>query len=171
MIVRPDYDHRFDSPEYPQSLDRLMKVLGAEVIDFPLKTHCCSGHMTQVSPTVAYELIRRLISAADQYRTHVMVTLCPMCQLNLDAYQADMNRHFGTNYNVPVLYFTQLIGLAFGYDPAELGLGKEFVSAAQALARIGVEVPVSEEPEARPSARRKKDDPSLPMPTMPGDEE
>jgi heterodisulfide reductase subunit B len=171
MIVRPNYDNRFPDPEYPQSLDKLLKVLGAEVIDFPMKTHCCSGHMTQVSPPVAYELIRRLVHAADQYRTDVMATLCPMCQLNLDAYQGDMNRHFKTNYHVPVLYFTQLMGLAFGHDPAELGLGKEFVSAREALARIGVELPEEEEaPPARPR-RRAKDDPSLPMPKMPGNEE
>lgn len=168
MIVRPDLDNRFGNPEYPQALDKLMRVLGATVIDFPLKTHCCSGHMTQVSPPVAYELIRRLIHAADQYRTDVMVTLCPMCQLNLDAYQADMNAHFRTNYHVPVLYFTQLIGLAFGHSPQELGLGKEFVSSADALAKIGVEVPEAED-EAPQKRRRAKDDPTLPMPQMPND--
>lgn len=170
MIVRPDPDHRFDNPEYPVALDKLLHVLGAEVIDFPLKTHCCSGHMTQISPNVAYELIRRLIHGADQYRADMMVTLCPMCQLNLDAYQGDMNQHFNTAYYMPVLYFTQLMGLAFGYDPAELGIGREFVNAHDALAKIGVELPepVAEKPKPQ---RRKKDDPSLPMPIMPGDEE
>jgi len=170
MIVRPDPEHRFDNPEYPQALDKLLKVLGAEVIDFPLKTHCCSGHMTQISPEVAYELIRRLVDGADQYRTDIMVTLCPMCQLNLDAYQGDMNQHFKTNYHVPVLYFTQLIGLAFGYEPLELGIGREFIAAREALAKIGVEVP--EPAEAKPRRKRsRKDDPSLPMPIMPDDEE
>jgi heterodisulfide reductase subunit B len=169
MIVRPDPDNRFGNPEYPQALDQLMDVLGAKVIDFPMKAHCCSGHMTQISPPVAYELIRRLIHAADQYRADLMVTLCPMCQLNLDAFQADMNRHFGTSYHVPVLYFTQLMGLAFGYEAEELGIGKEFVSARAALAKIGIEVP-EEEPPARPKPRAK-DDPSLPMPSMPVDEE
>jgi heterodisulfide reductase subunit B len=171
MIVRPDLDGRFGNPEYPQSLDKIMSALGATVIDFPMKTHCCSGHMTQVSPKVAYELIRRLIYSADQYRTDVMVTLCPMCQLNLDAYQGEMNDHFGTNYHVPVLYFTQLIGLAFGHDPAELGLGKEFVSSAEALARIGVEVPEAEVEKPKQRKRRAKDDPSLPMPQMPPEDE
>jgi heterodisulfide reductase subunit B2 len=86
-----------------------------------------------------------------------------MCQRNLDAYRWDMNNRFKTDYHVPVLYFTQLIGLAFGHDPLELGLGKEFVSAREALARIGVELP-EEEPVAPKPAARKKDDPSLPMP-------
>jgi len=171
MIVRPDPDHRYDNPEYPTSLDKLLKVLGAEVIDFPFKTHCCSGHMTQISPDVAYELIRRLIHGADQYRADIMITLCPMCQLNLDAYQGDMNQYFKTSYHMPVLYFTQLIGLAFGYEPAELGIGREFVSAGDALAKIGVELPESVEEKPKRKRRRKKDDPSLPMPIMPDDEE
>ena len=124
--------------------------------------------MTQISPPTAYELIRRLVHAADQYRADVMVTLCPMCQLNLDAYQGDMNHHFKTSYHIPVLYFTQLMGLAFGHQAEALGLGKEFVSAREALAKIGVEIPKE---EAARSTRRRKDDPSLPMPIMSGDED
>lgn len=99
--------------------------------------------------------------AADQYQADILVTLCPMCQLNLDAYQEGMNKYFGTDYHVPVVYFTQLIGLAFGHDPLSLGLGKEFVDARPALAKIGIEVP-AEEPAKKP--RRRKDDPRLPMP-------
>jgi heterodisulfide reductase subunit B2 len=171
MIVRPDPDGRYDSAEYPKSMDRLLAALGAEVVDYPLKTHCCGGHMAQISPPVAYELIRRLVQAADQYDADVMVTLCPMCQLNLDAYQADVNRHFKTQYQMPILYFTQLMGLAFGHDPALLGLGKEFVSARQALARIGLELPPEEPKAVQRPARRRKDDPSLPMPRMPEEKE
>jgi heterodisulfide reductase subunit B2 len=163
MIVRPDVDNHFSSTEYPHELDELLAALGATVIDFPLKSHCCGGHMTQISPQVAYEMIRRLVSGADNYHADIMVTLCPMCQLNLDAYQADMNNYFKTSYHMPVLYFTQLMGLAFGHDPLELGLGTEFVSARDALARIGVELPAEEPVAAKPAARRK-DDPSLPMP-------
>lgn len=172
MIVRPDPDGRFDDPEYPQGMDELLKVLGAEVVDYPLKTHCCGGHMTQISESTAFELIRRLIYAADQYRADLMVTLCPMCQLNLDAFQGDVNNHFGTKYHMPVLYFTQLIGLAFGHEPEELGIGREFIDSTEALAKIGVEVPKPDEQRSR----RRKDDPSLPMPkplekSTPQDEE
>jgi heterodisulfide reductase subunit B len=169
MIVRPDPDNRFGDPEYPTIMDKLFKVLGAEVIDFPLKTHCCGGHMTQISEPVAYEMIHRLIYAADQYKADVMVTLCPMCQLNLDAYQGNMNKQFNTDFHIPILYFTQLMGVAFGHEAEELGLGKEFVSSAEALAKVGVEVPQEDAPKRQP--RRRKDDPSLPMPTMSQNEE
>ena len=117
MVPRPDYEKRWSDTEYPTELDRLLKALGAEVIDFPLKTHCCGGHMTQISPEMAFELIRRLVHSADQYKADLMVTVCPMCQMNLDAYQNEMNRYFQTNYNMPILFFTQLIGLAFGKEP------------------------------------------------------
>lgn len=161
VMVRPDPDNRFPNHEYPQEMDRLLSALGAEVIDFPMKTHCCGGHMTQISESTAYELIRRLLYAADQYNADIMATLCPMCQLNLDAYQSEVNKHFNTKYNIPILYFTQLMGLAFGHSPEELGIGKEFVKSTEALAKIGVEVPEEEPPKRRV---RRKDDPSLPMP-------
>ncbi|MCZ7554097.1 MAG: hypothetical protein B6D39_10090 [Anaerolineae bacterium UTCFX2] len=167
MVPRPDYKKRWSDYEYPNELDRLLKALGAEVIDFPLKTHCCGGHMTQISPTTAFELIRRLISSADHHKADVMVTVCPMCQLNLDAYQNETNQYFHTNYKMPILFFTQLIGLAFGIEAKKLGLGRELVSAREALSRIGVEVP-QEEPEVKP--RRKKPT-GLPMPKMPVNEE
>ncbi len=168
MVPRPDYKKHWSDHEHPDELDRLLKALGAEVIDFPLKTHCCGGHMTQISPHTAFELIRRLISSAEHYKADVMVTVCPMCQLNLDAYQNETNHHFHTNFKMPVLFFTQLMGIAFGIDPKQLGLGRELVSSREALSRIGVEVPQLEETQAQP--RRKKST-GLPMPKMPGNEE
>ena len=162
MIVRPDLNNKFGNPEYPTALEDLMEVLGAEVIDFPMKTHCCSGHMTQISGQTAYELIRRLVYGATRYDADLLVTLCPMCQLNVDAYQAETNRFFDTNYEVPILYFTQLIGLAFGIDPVKLGIGKEFVDPRPALAKIGVEI------EEEPIRKKSKKQEGLPMPHMPG---
>jgi heterodisulfide reductase subunit B len=161
MIVRPGYLGSFDDKEYPTSLDRLMKVLGAQVIDFPLKSACCGGHMTQISQPVAMDLIRRLLQNAAEYHADAIVTLCPMCQLNLDAYQADVNKFFKTNYHIPVLYFTQVMGLAFGMPPETLEIGKEFVDARPALAKIGVEIPEAEPVKKKPAKEE------LPMPRMP----
>ncbi|HUH98449.1 MAG TPA: CoB--CoM heterodisulfide reductase iron-sulfur subunit B family protein [Anaerolineales bacterium] len=160
MVPRPDYEHRWSDHEHPIELDLLLKALGAEVIDFPLKTHCCGGHMTQIGPDTAFELIRRLISSADQYQADLMATLCPMCQMNIDAYQGEMNRHFGTSYHIPIIFFTQLMGLAFGLDAKQLGFGMELVSAKQALAKIGVEAP---EPVPVAPARPRRAQ-GLPMP-------
>ncbi|HSB67479.1 MAG TPA: CoB--CoM heterodisulfide reductase iron-sulfur subunit B family protein [Anaerolineales bacterium] len=163
MIVRPEIKPTFDDPEYPTTLDVLMKALGAEVVDYPMKAHCCGGHMTQISEASAFDMIRRLIKGAVEYHADMIVTLCPMCQLNLDAYQGGMNSYFKTNYRMPVLYFTQALGLAFGYDASKLGIGAELVDARPALAKIGVED--STEAEIAPR-KPKREDKSLPMPKM-----
>jgi heterodisulfide reductase subunit B len=159
MLPRPDYQHRWTDHEHPTELDDLLRALGADVIDYPLTTEGGGGHMTQIGPETAFELIRRLVADADERHADLMVTVCPMCQMNIDAYQNEMNRHFGTDYHMPILFFTQLMGLAFGRKPEELGIGTELVSSRNALANIGVEVPVTQEP----AAPRKKDE-GLPMP-------
>jgi heterodisulfide reductase subunit B len=161
LVVRPGYGGVFDDPEHPTTMDRLLRVLGAEVVDFPLRAQCCGGHMTQISQEVAYEMIRRLLKNAADYEADVIATVCPMCQLNLDAYQANVNQFFKTDYMIPVLYFTQLMGLAFGASPEELGIGKEFVDARPALSKIGVAT-LSEEAPRKPGASKE----ALPMPRM-----
>jgi heterodisulfide reductase subunit B len=102
-------------------------------------------------------LLRRLIYEADSYKADLMVTVCPMCQMNIDAYQGEMNSYFGTRYKMPIVFFTQLIALAFGFPAKDVGFGSEIVSTKTALAKIGVEVPVVEQP------KRKKEE-GLPMP-------
>ncbi len=165
LIVRPNLGEDLDNPEYPTHLDKLLDALGAEVIDFPLKAHCCGGHMTQISAATAYGLIRQLLQNAADGEADVIVTICPMCQLNLDAFQGQVNSHFGTDFQIPILYFTQMIGLALGMEPKELGIGKEIVSSTTALAKIGS---VEEAPEGngRGRRRKKRDDKSLPIPTL-----
>jgi heterodisulfide reductase subunit B len=163
LLTRPRIPgHGVDDAEYPTFLDDLLRVLGADVVDFPLKTHCCGGHMTQISAETANMLLHRLLKNATDYRADIIATACPMCQLNLDAYQAQVNRAYETSFNLPILYFTQLMGLAFGLDAAALGLGKEIVSAERALAKIGVESPAAPAP-AKPAPRRRGDK-ALPMP-------
>jgi heterodisulfide reductase subunit B len=132
QIVRPYKD--FDDPEQPTTMDEILKWLGAEVVDYPVKTHCCSGHMTQISEPEAFEMIRRLLYCAQQREADVIACACPMCQLNMDAYQGRVNGFFNTNFNLPILYFTQLLGVAFGLQPRELGFGKELVAAEPVIA-------------------------------------
>lgn len=155
-IVRPE--HGFDNPEYPETLDRLLETLGATVVDYPVKAACCGGHMPQISPETAFTLIHELVATAAKREADAIVTVCPMCQLNLDMYQAQANAQFTTAYSVPVLYFTQMMGLAFGLSAKELGFGQELVSAQRVLDKFAA--PPVEEAPARP-ARDKK---ALPMP-------
>ena len=125
--VRPMSD--VDNPEYPMKMDDLFTWLGAEVVDYPVKAHCCGGHMTQISEPQAFELIRRLLQSAVDARADMILCMCPMCQLNLDAYQGRVNGHFGAEFKLPIIFFTQLLGIAFGIAPEQLGFGKEIVAA------------------------------------------
>jgi len=160
MIVRPEFHDGGDDPETPVSLDEILKALGADVVDFPLKAACCGGHMTQISEATGFEMIHRLIKSASDLQADLIATVCPMCQLNLDGFQGAMNRHFGSHYHMPVLYFTQLMGLAMGLSTKEMGIGDEIVDSRAALSRIGSEMAA----EAAEPKRPRKDDKSLPMP-------
>lgn len=131
QVVRP-IDNG-DNPEYPMKLDHLLGWLGAEVVDYPVKAHCCGGHMTQISEPQAFELIRRLLQSADDYSADMIICMCPMCQLNLDGYQSRVNGHFGTEFKLPIMYFTQMLGIAFGIEPNKLGFGKELVAGLPVL--------------------------------------
>lgn len=162
QIIRP-YDNG-DDPEYPQRLDRMLQWLGATVVDYPVKGHCCGGHMTQISEPEAHELIRRLLYSADDYNAHVIACLCPMCQLNLDAYQAQVNARFSTHFNLPILFFTQLLGVAFGVPFAELGFGREIVPAQPVLAAQIKEQQDEPAEKKKKPAKRKKGSKELPMP-------
>lgn len=132
QVVRPITEG--DSTEYPMKLDRLFTWLGAEVVDYPVKAHCCGGHMTQISEPQAFELIRRLLASAVEAKADMILCMCPMCQLNLDAYQSRVNAFFKTEFQVPIVFFTQMLGVSFGLDPDRLGFGKEIVAARPVLA-------------------------------------
>ena len=75
-------------------------------------------------------MVRNLLQSAVDNQATVIATACPMCQVNLEVYQQQVNLEFGTNFSVPVMYFTQLVGLALGISNKKLGIGKEFVAMA-----------------------------------------
>jgi heterodisulfide reductase subunit B len=127
QVVRPL--DGFDDPEYPMKMDELLTWLGAEVVDYPVKAHCCGGHMTQISEEQAFELIRRLLQSAEDYRADLILCMCPMCQLNMDAYQGKVGSFFHKTFKMPIVFFTQLLGVALGLDMKKLGFGKELVAA------------------------------------------
>ena len=128
---RPSFDH----PENPQSLDRLITSLGGEPVPFPLKARCCGGSLIISEEALALELIRKILDSASANGAQCLVTPCPLCQTNLDAYQSRVNRRFKTNFDLPVLFFTQLMGIAFGLREDELGLKTCIVPTERVLAK------------------------------------
>ena len=133
-MVRPNLG--FEDPENPQSLDKLVGCLGAEPVPYPLKNRCCGGALIISEMDMALDLLHKLLDNAAQNGAQCIVTSCPLCQLNLDAYQSKVNSKFKTNYNLPVLFITQLIGLALNIDPLSLGLNTNIVSPDRVLDHI-----------------------------------
>lgn len=134
QLVRPDYG--FDDPEFPRSLDRIVESLGAEAVPYPLKNRCCGGSLIISEEDMALGLINKLLANAVENGAQCIVTPCPLCQINLDAFQSKVNSKFKTDYNLPVLFVTQLIGLALGIGAESLGLNTNIVSPDRVLDQI-----------------------------------
>jgi len=132
QLVRPALG--FDDPESPHSLDDLVASLGAEAVSWPLKSRCCGGSLIMSEQDLALELINKLLHNVQGNGAQCIVTDCPLCQINLDAYQSKVNSKFKTNYKLPVLFLTQLIGVALSIKPDALGLKRNIVSPMKILA-------------------------------------
>ncbi|MFA5264955.1 MAG: CoB--CoM heterodisulfide reductase iron-sulfur subunit B family protein [Opitutaceae bacterium] len=124
QLVRP-YS-TFDNAWNPTTMDRLLATLGAEVVPFPLKTKCCGGSLTGTVPEAGLRLTCILLKEAVRRGADVIATLCPLCQFNLDAYHDQIAKKWGPA-RIPTVYFTQLMGLAFGMSEKQLGLKRNFV--------------------------------------------
>ena len=126
QIVRPFQE--FDDATYPVTMDDLFHALGAEVIDYPVKTRCCGGSLTGTMTDVGLRLNYILLKEALERGANCIATVCPLCQFNLEAYQKKIIKKYRELSEIPVLYFTQLIGLAFGLEARKLGLKHHIIS-------------------------------------------
>jgi heterodisulfide reductase subunit B len=132
QIVRPRKDH--EDVENPQFFEHLMTAIGATPVDFSYKLRCCGGSLIITSREAALNLVRDLLQSAQDREAEVIATACPMCQTNLECYQMQVNQEFGTNFSIPIMYFTQLLGLSMGIKPKKLGIGTEFISTEKVQA-------------------------------------
>ena len=124
QIVRP-YS-TFDDQYNPTTMDRLLEALGVTVVRYPLKTKCCGGSLTGTVPEAGLRLVYILLKEARKRGADVLATVCPLCQFNLDAYHPQVAASYEP-VGVPTVYFSQLMGLAFGLDERELGLHRSMV--------------------------------------------
>jgi heterodisulfide reductase subunit B len=127
LIVRPVEIAKFDDQENPQSLDNLLKALGAEVLPFPVKVKCCGASLIVSDEDLALRLTKRILETAKDVGANCVAVTCSLCHTNLDAYQSEIESRYNVSLGLPVLYFTQIMGLAFGIDPKTLGLDKNMV--------------------------------------------
>lgn len=124
--VRPVGLTQFDSPENPTKLEELMDALGASCIDWSFKTECCGASNHIVEPKGARRATERILRNAQANGAECIVTSCPLCWMNLDMRQGQINQEYGTSYNFPVFYFTELMALALGASPEEAGFKYHF---------------------------------------------
>ncbi len=131
QIVRPYAT--FDDQDDPMTMEKLLKAAGAECVSYPLKTRCCGGSLTGTLPEVGLRLAYILIKEAKKRGAEAIVTVCPLCQFNLDGTQGQIAKKY-ERVDLPIVYFTQILGLAMGISASELGLTRGIIPAQAVLA-------------------------------------
>jgi heterodisulfide reductase subunit B len=137
-LTRPPKVARFDNTEYPMSMDNVLRSVGLETLDWAHKTECCGINMTVTRADIILHLAHRILKAAKAAGADVIAVCCPFCQANLDMRQGQIAEAYGERFDIPILYFTQLLGVAYGAYSRELGLGRPMVSPQRALENYGI---------------------------------
>ncbi len=135
QVVRPFTD--FDDPDYPVTLDQIMEAIGAEPVEFSAKTRCCGGSLTGTIEEVGLRLNYILLKEAKKKGADVIATICPLCQFNLEITQNRIVKKYKEDIKMPVLYFSQLMGLAFGIPKEDLGFSRSIISLKPMWEKLG----------------------------------
>jgi len=136
IMNRPTEVMAFDDPENPVAMDRILAALGAEVVPFPLKVECCGASYGVPCRDIVARLSGKLLTCAHDMGAEAMVVACPMCQMNLDLRQKQLDIPAGSDFEMPVFYYTQLMGFAMGLPAEKLGFRKLCVSPGLLLSRV-----------------------------------
>jgi len=127
LLTRPAEIVRFDDPEAPMSMETILGRLGVKTVDWNYRTECCGGGKTMCDEETVLELSHKILSNARAHGANCLVVACPMCHVNLDMKQGAVNHRFQVRHDMPVYYLSDLIGLALGLTPQELGIDRHFV--------------------------------------------
>lgn len=130
LVIRPSRYIAGDKPEFPQSLEDIVTTLGATPIEFPYKTKCCGGALFLPKEDLSFGMLKIILSEAKNLNADCIAVVCPFCHLTLEVFSTKLK------LDIPILYFTQLIGIAFGYKARELGLNRHLISAKKLLDRL-----------------------------------
>ena len=138
LLTRPPEVTQFDDAENPTLMDRLLDMAGATVVDWPHKTECCGASFSITDSNIVVDLTKPILDMAKAAGVDCIATACPLCQLNLDMRQQDVEAKFGGTFNLPVFYFTQLLGLAMGCSADDVSLGNLVVDPMKLLRSKGL---------------------------------
>ena len=138
MVLRPPREVAYEDPEAPRTLDDLLAALGAQPVAYPHKGECCGAFLAIKSPETAAEMCYTVLGSAQASGAQVIVPNCPVCQFNLDRQQARLRQNHSGFQPLPVLYYTQLLGLALGLDASDYGFEKHYVDPRPLLSKAGL---------------------------------
>lgn len=127
LLVRPPRVVNFDRPEDPQSMDLMVKAVGATPVEWPFKTECCGAAFSVTRTDIVAKLSGKLVKDAVKRGAEVIVVACPMCHSNLDLRRSEINEYLGEQHGIPAMFITQVIGLALGLNPITLGIQRHMV--------------------------------------------
>ncbi len=140
-LQRPSEALGFDEmPSRANSLETVIGLLGAEIVDFPGKTRCCGLPLLTINEPNSLTMVAHHTSDAKQSGADILVTPCPLCHLNLDGLQSKAAKQNGMEIDLPIFHLPQLLGLAMGVEPKALGLNRNLVATASVLEKIGASV-------------------------------
>ena len=162
LLVRPFEVCGYDDPEQPTSMDDVINACGADDVDWDMKVECCGGAFSVSRTASVLRLGRAIIDNARAHGAEAIIVACPLCHSNLDLRQKAMAQR--GEEPMPILFVTQMVGLALGLAPVDLGLGRHFVDTEpliarlvqQAAERVAAEKLAKEEAAAKAAARAEK---------------
>jgi heterodisulfide reductase subunit B len=127
----------FDDPDDPVLMDQLIELIGGENVPFSaMKTKCCGGPLMMTRGDLAFEMARKILQTAKDAGADCIALACPLCGMMLDAKQPDVEKELKVKFDMPVVYITQLLGLALGIDAKKLGFDKNIVSTKRILEKV-----------------------------------
>ena len=140
LLVRPPEITGFDDPEDPEFLDRVTRAVGAQPVEWRHKVECCGAALAFTQDDIVLKLSGEILEDAQYAGADIVSVGCPLCHSNLDLRQRNIEKYTGIDLEVPVLYVTQLLGIALGRSARELGLGKHSINPIPVLRNAGVRI-------------------------------
>ncbi|MEM1168300.1 MAG: CoB--CoM heterodisulfide reductase iron-sulfur subunit B family protein [Cyanobacteria bacterium P01_H01_bin.35] len=137
-LLRGQTNLVYDDPYQPESMENVFRVIGATPIYYRGRTQCCGWPLSSYATNQSFKMAGTHVSEAIEKGADCMVTPCPLCHLNLDSRQPEVERVIGRKLGLPVLHLPQLIALALGISPKELGLDRHVVSTGPVLEKLGL---------------------------------
>lgn len=138
LMTRPPEVTEFDECEYPVIMDEILSEMGAEAIDWSYKTDCCGASFSISRMDSSVKLMEKIFKNAVELGADCISVACPLCHANLDTRQPDINSASGSNFNIPIFYFSELLAIALGARSNELALKKHIIDTSEVLSRYSL---------------------------------